>query len=155
MRKRVLALVGAGLLVAACSHTDVQQHAAIDTTQKSIAVPHVKRGLLREIVSALSSSGWRLVADSTAESPQRKKGEARTAPPEQPQLAAAALASKARYRLAANARAIDYCHGGRVYIYDITITETANGAKVLEQSGRGCDRDIVQKFKEALTSQKQ
>ncbi len=156
MRKTLLALLGAGVLVAACSHTDVQQHAAIDTAQKTIAVPHFKRGLLSEVLKALSASGWKLVADTAAADPTpRRKGQAKPAAPPTAQADAAALAQKARYRLTANARAIDYCHGGRIYIYDITITETANGAKVIEQSGRGCDRDIVQKFKETLAARGQ
>ena len=45
-------------------------------------------------------------------------------------------------RLTADFRDIDYCRGGRIFIYDIAIIDNENGTKVLEQGGRDCAQAI-------------
>ena len=164
MRTASIALFGYALLASACSHTEVRQHAAIDTDHKTITIPSHKRGLMKSITDALVTSGWKVSVDPTA--PRLPKQTAKVKSPasssdatpkkkEDEAKKSAAPRPKTRYQLTADFRDIDYCRGGRIFIYDITIIDNENGAKVLEQGGRGCDQDIVQKFKAALASKPQ
>jgi hypothetical protein len=168
MRTAFIALFGYPLLVSACSHTEVRQHAAIDTDHRTITVPSHKRGLMKGIAEALVASGWKVSVDQTAPrlpkltakvkspasrtdvTPKEKADATKSAAP-----IAAAPRPKTRYRLTADFRDIDYCRGGRIVIYDIAIIDNENGAKVLDQGGRDCDLDIVQKFKAALATKPQ
>lgn len=174
------------ILIAACTHSDVRQHAAVDADAKSIAIPpHKGGGLLKGVAETLARAGWKVSVDQTAaargpkaaaraksakrgktsatdkakepasgEAKKRKKDdtEERKAERERgPPEPASGEAPKTRYRLTASFRSIEFCRsGGRLFIYELAIVDTQDGGKVLEQSGRDCERDILEKFGEAL-----
>jgi len=162
----MIALAGlAGILAtAACTHSEVHQHAAVAADAKTIAMPQHKRGLLRSVAEALVADGWKITLDpgaapgrqkaSTAKRSGRAEPETKSEtkkPEAKPIEPTPAAPPKARYRLTAEFREIDYCRsGGRVLIYDLAIVDQMTGAKTLEQRGRECERDVVAKFKEAL-----
>ena len=157
----MVALAGlAGILAtAACTYSEVHQRAAVAADAKTIAMPQHKRGLLRSVAEALVADGWKITLDagaalgrqkaSTAKRGARAEPEAKTET-KKPEGPTPATSPKTRYRLTAEFREIDYCRGGRVLIYELAIVDQQTGAKVLEQRGRDCDRDIVAKFKDSL-----
>ena len=131
-RTNALVLVCA-LLLGACAHTEIRQHAAIDAGHKTISVPPYKRGLMNGVVKELAAAGWKVAID-------------------RPAAANNPAAAATRYRMTADYRDIDYCRGGRIYIYDFAIIDNESGAKILEIGGRECDRDAVAKFKAAIAA---
>src|ERR1044071_3174756 len=146
------------IMTSACTHTEVRQRSPVDMEEKTIAVPPAKRGLLKGIAEALAAAGWKVSVDQTLVAPPRQKSnaaiskEVKKIEPKKVSSPSAVNRTviKARYRLEASFREIDYCRRGRIVIYDLTITDSRSGAKVIEQGGRECDRDIVQKFKDTL-----
>lgn len=147
-----LVLAGA-LLLGACAHTEVRQHAAVDTAHKTISVPPHKRGLMNSVVKELVAAGWKVAVDPAAAQPSAKpqKPPARNATAEnKPATAPSRPAAATRYRMTANYRDIDYCRGGRIYIYEFAIIDNESGAKILEIGGRECDRDAIAKFRAAI-----
>jgi len=123
--------VGVLLFACGCTHSEVKQSGALDPGARSIAVRAHKNALSKAIAQTLASAGWRVVADRTG----------------------ADKADGTRYRLLLTACAIDYCHGGRIYIYEIAIVDNRTGSRVLEQSGRECGHDIARKFGDVLRAQ--
>ena len=157
----VAALLAASLVAAACAHSDVRQHAAVDPDAKTISMPPPKRGLLKGIGNALKADGWKIAADQGAAAPKKAKltsSAAGSTPDADRERAterkadeSSARPSLMRYRLTATFRQIERCRsGGPLYIYEIMLVDNRGGGKVLEQSGRDCERDIVEKFAEAL-----
>ena len=146
-------LLATGLAAGACAHSDVRQHAALDPDAKTISMPPPKRGLLRGLGETLRAEGWKIEAAQTAAAP--KKGKPSGSPPAAAPAAAAQKAPPhARYSLTVEARLIERCRsGGPLYIYELRVVDNRGGGKVLEQSGRDCEREILEKFKEALRAQ--
>lgn len=134
MHRAVALVLGGALLLGACAHTEVRQHAAVDAAHKTITVPPHKRGLMNGVVKELAAAGWKVTVDHAAASANNP------------------AAAATRYRLTADYRDIDYCRGGRSYIYDFAIVDNETGAKILEIGGRECDRDAVAKFKAAIAA---
>ena len=147
MRHKIALVLGGALLLGACAHTEVRQHAAVDAAHKTIIVPPHKRGLMNGVVKELAAAGWKVTVDRAAAAPNPRKPPARSAAAANNPAAAAT-----RYRMTADYRDIDYCRGGRIYIYDFAIIDNESGAKILEIGGRECDRDAVAKFKAAIAA---
>lgn len=161
--KTFTALLAASLAAAACAHTDVRQNAAVDPDAKTISMPPPKRGLLKGLAEALKADGWKFAAEQVAAAPKKAqpsrpkaatdagpRGATRT-PAKEQKSEAPAPPSNMRYRLTVSARQIERCRsGGPLYIYEIALVDNRDGSKVMEQSGRDCERDIVEKFGEAL-----
>lgn len=154
MRLANAIMLGGALLLGACAHTEVREHGAVDTEHKTISVPPYKRGLMHGVVKELAAAGWKITVDSSlaAPDPKGRKPPARGADRESraSMTSSGRAGSATRYRLTANARSIDYCRGGRIYIFDFAIIDNQSGVAVLEIGGRECDRDIIAKFRAAI-----
>ena len=132
-----------------CAHSNLQNYAAIDLSQKTVTVPPGGAGLTGKLKQILTEQGWRL---SIYRGPSVVEGD---------------LGSKtklksydtfnARYRLYVRfAQSRDFCinNGQPCYIFfDVSFIDNETGSEVFTLEGSGCDclGEAVDKFREAIS----
>lgn len=147
MLRKIASVVLLAFLAGCANTNNVQLYESIDTSNKTVTVPHGSEGLKGKLKKALANDGWKLIVD---------RG---------PSVTEGAIGEKikiehydtfnSRYRLITSSSQFDLCliSLSPAIEYDISFIDNKSGAEVFTISGRGCESIVVEKFMNALRGQ--
>jgi len=131
------------IFLTSCTSHNLQIYSNIDKNNKTITVPPGSKGLKGKLKKVLSEEGWKLVVYRGPSITEGTLGEKTTIKQYD--------TFNTKYLLVVVSKQFDICLNlSPAIIYDISLIDNTSGMEVFTLDGKGCESEVIKKFKNAL-----